>query len=675
MKKIVLFMSLGIMLVGGMFHIPLQAQVSMTIPNGGFEQWSSHSGYSVTVLFVPISVYNSYSTPSTWNYLIYPVNETVSLMGMNVNINTSVPIVKTTQETGVVPEGSKAVKLHTIMLEDIVSSTVLSVAGSYLDPSLSQQVIPSVLLTGEVDIDAFIPLLSDLMSGSGDIFSMLPALLSEDVNDYITGGLALDGFRPGRLTGSYKYHSAVGGDNGGVMMLGTRYNNATHRREIVGAGFNISLVDTGAYTPFEVEYLPLGELVPGSPNREPDSLIVMLFSSASMNMQQGSYLCLDNLMLWPAPDTCADITALAAVPQIHETTLNWSIADSADSFEIEYGPVGFPLGSGNTATSAVTSLVLNGLDAGTTYDAYVRTICSDSVYGEWSNVQFTTYTDTCASVLDLMMQNTVYDAPPEMVLTWHGSSLPDRWEVEYGPQGFALGTGITVETAEPYFEIYPLERNHTLSPNTWYDFYVRSVCGNDVYGDWDSVHYLTPCAEVSALVVKGDNTSVTADNLISGYSVSWTDNTDTRRWSVYYGIYSSEFPDSWGTYVMVDTPYFEFPPLVPERRYTVEVTALCAEDNYGEPEMVSFDTPAIVGIETADAVTLTVSPNPAHEQCEVSLSDNRPVELELYSLDGRLLQTLSTDGQTVTLCLPSQGVFLLRASTSLGTTTQKIVSR
>ena len=478
MKKSITLFLLGLVLTG------LRAQVPMTVPNGSFEQWSDHSGYSVTVIFMPISVYDAFSTPSVWDYPSYPVNQTVSYMGMNVNINTSVPLIKATPETGTVPDGNKAVKLQTFMLDDIINPTVLSLAGDYLDTSLTQQVIPSILSTGAINISSFIPLLYSLMSGSGDLLSMLPTLLAADVNEYITGGLALGDFRPGRLTGSYKYHSAVGGDNGGVLLLGTRYNSTTHQRNIVGGGMNLALTDTNLYTPFEAEYMPLGNL-------QPDSLVILLFSSASSNRQQGSYLCLDNLMLWPAPDTCADVTSLSAVPDIHEALLDWSVTDAVDSFAIEYGLEGFTLGSGTALTVLNPPLLLSDLEPNTTYDVRVRSLCTDTVYGDWSTLWFTTLADT-----------TVVD------------------------------TTIT------------------------------------------------------------DTTTVT-----------------------------------------------------------------------------------IQAIKQSGNQAITLAPNPAKGRCTVTVADNRPADLRLYTLDGRLVESIATDGQPVVLELPWRGVFLLRATTSTGTTAYKIVSQ
>ena len=572
-----------IALAGGM----LQAQAPLSLPNGSFEQWTTHPGYNVNVLFMSLPVYDTFFTPTGWDYLSYPVNQTTTFMGMNININTNVPLVKSTPETGTVPDGNSAVRLQTIKLEDIIDPTILSLAGDALDSSMTERIIPSILSTGELDIDAFMPLITDLMSGSGNILSMLPTLLAMDVNEYVTGGLALNGFRPARITGSYKYHSAVGGDNGAIIMIGTHYNATTHKREIVGGGINLALTDTAAYTSFETEYASLGSLLPGYAGSSPDSLVVLLLSSAGNNMQQGSYLCLDNLTLWPAPDTCASVEELSL----------------------------------------------------------------------WSRT---------------------YDVFPEMVLEWQGSNQTSLWQVEYGPQGFIHGDGTTVEINQTHFNIFELENNGTLTPNTWYDFYVRSVCDDDIYGEWDSVHYRTFCASVEDLTSHGDgnNLQLNADNLIEGYSISWTDNTDTRRWSVHYGIYSSEMPDSWGTYVETDTTYFEFPPLEPGKTYTVEVSALCGDDNYGDIMSINFTTRSNAGMDNPQNPSMpTIYPNPANGQCTVAFPDNQPTEITLYSSDGRTIQSVTTDGAPVVLHLPQAGIYILHTTSDTGTATCKIISR
>lgn len=656
------------------------AQVPMPLPNGSFEQWSSHQGYGVQVLIINVPVYSAFSTPSGWDYLSYPVNETFSMMGMSLNINTSIPVVLASPETGSVPDSNTALKLQTLMISDIVSSTVLNLAGSSIDPTLLQQVIPSILSTGAVDIDAVLPIISDVMSGTGDIMSMVPTLLAMDVNDIISGGLSLNGIRPGRLTGSYKYHSAIGGDNGAVIMLGTRYNTSSHQRSIVGLGLNLSLTDTSEYTPFEVEYMPLSAFLPGAQDGTPDSLIVAIVSSASTNMQQGSYLCVDNLMLWPAPDTCADITSADVTAGIHEAMLEWSVADATDRFEIEYGPTGFELGSGTLTTTSGNSLLIDGLVPNSAYDVYLHSLCNDSIYGRWFSLQFATLPDTCASVLNLRIEDLVFDAFPQMALVWRGSSQPDHWEVEYGPQGFEPGTGTRVETILFDFNIFPLEDDGTLLPNSWYDFYVRSVCSDSVYGEWDSVHYLSHCAEVKAVTIDGDESHLTAttNNRISGYRVNWTDTTGTQNWNVYYGIYNPQLPDNWGTLTTVDAPHFEFPPLQPSTTYRVEISSQCGEDNIGKTVSLNFTTIALPDNESVDlsetGFDIIVSPNPAHGMCLVNVTNNLPAELKLFNLEGKLLQTANCGGSPATMRLPAKGIYILQATTAKGVVKRKVIS-
>ena len=97
---------------------------SIAIPNGSFENWSTGNGYSVTVLFFSLPVYSSYTYPTNWDYPTYPVNENITYSGMNVNVNTNLPLMKLSDETGTVPNGAHALKLQSFMLSDIINSTV-----------------------------------------------------------------------------------------------------------------------------------------------------------------------------------------------------------------------------------------------------------------------------------------------------------------------------------------------------------------------------------------------------------------------------------------------------------------------------------------------------------------------------------------------------------------------
>ena len=357
------------------------------------------------------------------------------------------------------------------------------------------------------------------------------------------------------------------------------------------------------------------------------------------------------------------------MPDIHEAVLNWSVTDPADGFEIEYGEQGFEPGTGTVDTLTGTTLTLTGLDASTQYDVYVRTVCSDTVYGEWSMVQFTTGDDTCATVVSITLNDISSDGEQQMVLQWSGSSTPGHWEVEYGTHDFEHGTGTTVTVSRTSYDIYQLE----LQPNTEYDFYVRSVCDSSIYGDWAMVSYRTPCAPIEALTVSGSNITATSDNMLRGYVASWTDNSGTSQWEVMYGI-SGTPEDAWGTITTVLEPQYALPALMPETMYTVAVRPSCGSGNFGPIARTSFTTESLMGIDNVGTMALKASPNPAHGQCTVTTANGQPSELRLYSLDGRLLQTINSTGEPVVLQLPATGVFLLEAFSAEGSSMMKIVN-
>ena len=312
-------------------------QNPISLTNSGFESWSTGNGYSVSVSFFgfPISlpVYSDYIYPTGWNFPTYPVNETINYSGTDVNVNTDLPLLKVTDETSGVPEGSHAVKLQSFMLSDIINSTVYNLASSNLDEWLTTTVFPTVLTTGAVDIDQLLPLVEDFTNSFDSLPLLLAVFDSVDLNSIIDGGIPMNGAAMGRMTGYYKYTSGVGGDKGGIMMLGSKYNPATQRREVVGGGYTANLTDVSAYTSFEIAYTPLSEIDSTAEYVEADSLVILIFSSANSEPQQGSSLYLDNLQLWSAvPVIPEDTTTTDTVPNICDPTYGDTIATACGNF-------------------------------------------------------------------------------------------------------------------------------------------------------------------------------------------------------------------------------------------------------------------------------------------------------------------------------------------------------
>lgn len=384
---------------------PTYGQSTFSVPNGGFENWTSHPGYGVTVLFFQLPVFSDFSSPTDWNYMSYPVNKTLSYSGLSFNVNTDVPLLKVSQETSGAAQGNSSLALHTFMLSDIINSTVYSLAESSIDSSLTSMVVPTVLTTGAFDLDHFLPIMDDVLANMGSLSQLLAAFGDEDVNYYVDGGIALNGFTPDRLQGRYKYTSATSGDNGGIFLLGTKFNPTTHRREIVGGGYNVDLTDNSSYTPFQVDYMSLHEIDSTYAEIEPDSLVIMLVSSANNHRQHGSILYLDALQLSQGeivePDTCQtpyNFTVLAVDTTTAHVSWLPSTSEIDGTWEFEYGIQGFGHGTGVTLTPNVNEVNLTGLQPGTTYDCYVRLLCGEDLYGDWAMLTFQTDTVPAATV-------------------------------------------------------------------------------------------------------------------------------------------------------------------------------------------------------------------------------------------------------------------------------------
>ena len=521
MKKISCFL-LSLCLLISLKSMAQVQDSTIAIPNGSFEDWSNGSGYSVTVMFFPLQVYSSYTYPTGWDFPTYPVNQSITYSGINVNVNTNLPLLKVTDVNNGAVDSSHALGLQSFMLSDIISSTVYSLAQSSLDPMYVSMIFPTVLSTGVVDMDQLIPFMDDITNNFGNISQLMSIFDGVDVNDVITGGVALNGSVPGRLTGYYKYTSAVGGDNGGVLLIGTKYNQLTHRREVVGGGYAISLTDTSTFAPFEAVYSPLSDINPTSPYVEADSLVILLFSSANSSPQQGSILYLDNLQLWAQQevipeDTCSAIFNLSvqSVDTMH-ATLNWTYEGTPDHFEAEYGVQGFTLGNGNAVTLSTNSLSLSDLQPDSYYDVYVRCVCDTDLMGEWAMTTFHTDTlvppviipdDTCSAIFNLSVQSV---DTMHAVISWTYEGTPDHFEVEYGAQGFIQDNGTTVNVNTNGIALSDLQ------PDSYYDVYVRCVCDTDLMGEWAMTTFHTDTL-VPPVIIPDDTTGIqmhTANQLL-----------------------------------------------------------------------------------------------------------------------------------------------------------------
>ena len=91
--------------------------------------------------------------------------------------------------------------------------------------------------------------------------------------------------------------------------------------------------------------------------------------------------------------TVCDTVRNVTVSSINDNgaTVTWTRAQGPSNWEVDYGRTGFPEGYGTIRQTTSPTYNITGLQPGTTYDVYVRTLCGTDFFSVWSmRVTFTT---------------------------------------------------------------------------------------------------------------------------------------------------------------------------------------------------------------------------------------------------------------------------------------------
>lgn len=405
MKKFFIVIVVCALVSGQLDRLHAQTTDSiMPVPMGNFEQWNDFPGDTTMLMgFLPVPLYGSYTLPEGWYVPTYSVNDTVDYSGFTLPLNFSVPVAKPWRDTVHAPQGHSALVAESFMLEDVLSPLAYSLASSFLDSSLLNEVIPSIVVNAQVDLMKILPLLERASEDVDDFSWLMDIMDTADLNDYIAGGFPLNGFEPKQLRGMFKYLDGNGSgfvdDNATVLALGTYYNSELGKRMLVGAGSKnlFQLYDTVLYEPFEMEYYTLNEYFPAEyAFVEADSMVIIALSSTNgKNRARGSKLFLDSLTLVQYDGSCGRVYDVEVDHQNQVMAMiKWHSTVVPDRWMIEYGEAGFARGRGIRAAVTDSVVALTGLTAGTTYDFYVRSECGDTATSFWGFVSFTTDTVT-----------------------------------------------------------------------------------------------------------------------------------------------------------------------------------------------------------------------------------------------------------------------------------------
>lgn len=156
--------------------------------------------------------------------------------------------------------------------------------------------------------------------------------------------------------------------------------------------------------------------------------------------------------------------------------ITWLPLNGETSWIIEYGNSGFIPGTGTQVITTTIPATISGLNYSTQYDVYVYANCG--VNGNSTSSQklsFTTF-PACNTVQNFSVSG---QTNSQISLSWTAEPLTS-YEIEYGPQGFSLGTGTLITGISSGSTTIS-----GLNPNTKYDFYIRAYCNEtSAYSDY-----------------------------------------------------------------------------------------------------------------------------------------------------------------------------------------------
>jgi len=146
-----------------------------------------------------------------------------------------------------------------------------------------------------------------------------------------------------------------------------------------------------------------------------------------------------------------------------------------------------------TGQASATTFSVSTLTPATSYMAYVRTVCDEGGYSNWSAPVSLTTPPTCPAVSNVAVTTT---STTSVTLDWQPGDSETSWEIAYGTDiADPTSASATIVTANAH----PYEVQN-LNGGTAYQFYVRAVCSATDNSTWSSVvGAATQCAGAVSL--------------------------------------------------------------------------------------------------------------------------------------------------------------------------------
>ncbi len=264
---------------------------------------------------------------------------------------------------------------------------------------------------------------------------------------------------------------------------------------------------------------------------------------------------------------------------------------------------------------------------------------------------------TIDTVKELAVDSLKFD---RCFLSWKKSKA-FSWQVASGPHGTELDSMAVQNAIQNKFTVTGL------SSQTEYDVYVRAMFGLNMYGPWTPVCTFRTPKEPCDTVRGFDVTELTEN----GARLLWRADT-TRGFSYHLQCLLD------GGSLLADTVLyagqFDLKGLLPDTLYRVRMQVTCT-DTISDWSENSFRTPphGVALREAEGAWLLKLYPNPARGSFFVEHSATAPVQMEVCSVSGQLLESRTLTAERTECRLPAPGAYWVRFTSNQGTQVRKVV--
>ncbi|MFA6806789.1 MAG: T9SS type A sorting domain-containing protein, partial [Bacteroidales bacterium] len=360
---------------------------------------------------------------------------------------------------------------------------------------------------------------------------------------------------------------------------------------------------------------------------------------------------------------CIMPQSLTSVPSHNSVTLSWSAGGNENTWEVRLGENGAMQTTNNNSNFQIT-----GLNSGTTYTAYIRSVCG-ATHSSWTQTSFTTIQSS--EVTTTQPSNITQTSATFIASFIQGTSQIDSIGFEYR------------KTNNTNWEVLPLNnivtpfsyQINSLSPNTSYIVraYVFTLSEGKLYGDsleFTTLQVVEPI--VSTEVPSIENNQVT----FTGRIIQGSESINSR------GFEYKLLLENWTEAVNISAQGIENISAVIEgvqfNNYEVRAYAGTETDKY-YGDTITFTTINLIYLE-GEKFSIILYPNPASKETELIITGlKEEIKITVIDLFGRTLNTIfakPNNGQIekkIDISNLTKGVYYIKIENKEINKTQKLI--